>query len=117
MVQISILTPLPGTELMEQLSEEGRLLYTDFPTDWEKFRFSSLTHRPKGTEIEHVYIGDNYIKKQLYTFPRYPWRLIRSFFWIRDPSRSFIMYKLNNALKRSWENSHYRKTYPETFRF
>ena len=35
-IQLSILTPLPGTELMEQLDNEGRLVYTDFPKDWEK---------------------------------------------------------------------------------
>ena len=115
MVQISILTPLPGTALMEQLQREGRLLYSDFPRDWEKFRFSYLTHRPEGIDPETVYTADNYIKKRLYSFPSYPARLLRSFFWIRDPKRSFIVYKLNDALKRSWENSHYRWKYPDHF--
>jgi len=115
MVQISILTPLPGTALMEQLQREGRLLYSDFPRDWEKFRFSYLTHRPEGIDPETVYTADNYIKKRLYSFPSYPARLFRSFFWIRDPKRSFIVYKLNDALKRSWENSHYRWKYPDHF--
>lgn len=115
MVQISILTPLPGTALMEQLQSEGRLLYSDFPKDWEKFRFSYLTHQPKGIEPETVYTADNYIKKRLYSFPYYPSRLLRSFFWIRHPKRSFIVYKLNDALKRSWQNSHYRWKYPDHF--
>ncbi|MCX7788020.1 MAG: B12-binding domain-containing radical SAM protein [Spirochaetes bacterium] len=115
MVQISILTPLPGTALMDQLQAEGRLLYNDFPFDWEKFRFSYLTHRPTGIDPETVYTADNYIKKRLYSFPTYPFRLLRSFFWIRNPQRSFIVYKLNDALKRSWQNSHYRWTYPDHF--
>lgn len=113
MVQISLLTPLPGTALMEQLQSEGRLLYNDFPSDWEKFRFSYLTHRPEGIDPDTVYTADNYIKKRLYSFPTYPIRLLRSFFWIRNPQRSFIVYKLNDALKRSWQNSHYRQAYPD----
>ncbi len=115
MVQISILTPLPGTALMEQVQQEGRLLFTDFPEDWAKFRFSYLTHRPEGVDPETVYIGDNYIKKHIYSFPSYPLRILRSFFWIRNPGRSYIVYKLNDALKRSWRNSHYRKEYPDTW--
>ncbi|MBI5602350.1 MAG: B12-binding domain-containing radical SAM protein, partial [Deltaproteobacteria bacterium] len=38
-IQLSILTPLPGTGLMEQLENEGRLVYKNFPEDWEKYRF------------------------------------------------------------------------------
>ncbi len=31
----SHLSPLPGTRLFERLKKEGRLLYTDFPSDWK----------------------------------------------------------------------------------
>ena len=47
-VQISILTPLPGTDLMEQMQKEGRLIYQDLPTDWDKYRFSYVVHQPQG---------------------------------------------------------------------
>ena len=47
-VQINILTPLPGTDLMEQMQEEGRLIYKDLPKDWHKYRFSYVVHQYKG---------------------------------------------------------------------
>ncbi|MEA3442599.1 MAG: radical SAM protein [Chloroflexota bacterium] len=45
-VQMSYLTPLPGTRLFNKLWDEGRLLYTNFPTDWEHYDLSEVTYRP-----------------------------------------------------------------------
>ena len=45
-VQMSYLTPLPGTRLFNKLWDEGRLLYTDFPADWEHYDLSEVVHRP-----------------------------------------------------------------------
>jgi radical SAM superfamily enzyme YgiQ (UPF0313 family) len=45
-VQMSHLTPLPGTRLFNRLRDEGRLLYTDFPADWEHYDLSHVVHRP-----------------------------------------------------------------------
>ncbi|MGD9941493.1 MAG: radical SAM protein [Clostridia bacterium] len=112
-VQISILTPLPGTALMDKVMAEDRLLYNDFPADWEKFRFSYLTHRPEGLSVESVYTGNNYIKKSIYSFPVYQYRLLRSVLNLRRPVGAYLVYKLNQALKRSWLNSHYREAYPD----
>jgi radical SAM superfamily enzyme YgiQ (UPF0313 family) len=46
-MQTSILTPLPGTILFNRLQEEGRLLYTNFPEDWERYNFTEVVHKPK----------------------------------------------------------------------
>ena len=114
-VQISILTPLPGTALMEKILCEDRLLFRNFPADWEKFRFSYLTHSPLGIEADAVYTGDNSIKKRLYSFPYYPLRLLKSLFSLRNLGTAFIVFKLNQAMRRSWQNSHYRKLYRDDF--
>ena len=47
MMQASILTPLPGTSLYDRMKEEGRLLYTDYPKDWERHGFFDLVFKPK----------------------------------------------------------------------
>lgn len=112
-VQISILTPLPGTALMDKVVAEGSLLYRDFPADWEKFRFSYLTHQPEGTSVDSVYTGNNYIKKRIYSFPVYQFRLLRSVLSLRRPVGAYIVYKLNQALKRSWLQSHYHGAFPD----
>ena len=62
--QISILTQLPGTRLMDDQIAAGNLIHGNFPEDWEKYRFSYMVHQPEGVARETVYIGDNYIKNK-----------------------------------------------------
>lgn len=45
-MQATIVTPLPGTSLFKRLEKEGRLLYTDFPQDWERYHFHEVSHKP-----------------------------------------------------------------------
>jgi radical SAM superfamily enzyme YgiQ (UPF0313 family) len=111
MFQISILTPLPGTGLMEQMEKSDRLIYTDFPRDWDKYRFSYMVHNPVGAEIDRVYMADNYIKKRLYSHPTYALRLLQSLLSLRSLKKFYAVYKLNQALKMSWQNAHYYSRY------
>ena len=115
MIQLSILTPLPGTKLMEHLKEENRLVYRKFPQDWDKFRFSYVVYLPHEIDERTIYIGDNYIKKRLYNFPTFPIRLFKSFFYLKNFEKFFAVYKLNQALKTSWQNAQYYNTYPKIF--
>lgn len=108
-IQISVLTPLPGTKLMEKLQNEDRLIYDNFPHDWDKFRFSYIVHKPVGVNEEAVYNGNNHIKHKLYSFPLYQYRLLRSFFKLKKISNFYSVYKFNKAFKRNWLNSHYVK--------
>ena len=112
--QITVLTPLPGTMLMEQLQKERRLLYEDLPTDWDKYRFSHVVHKPKGIDAETVYGGDNYIKDRLYSFPTYPYHLLRSLYKLRNLRNFIVVYKFNEAFRKGWHNSHYYKKYKLT---
>jgi radical SAM superfamily enzyme YgiQ (UPF0313 family) len=45
-MQATIVTPLPGTALFDRLKKEDRLLYTNFPGDWERYHFMEVIHRP-----------------------------------------------------------------------
>jgi radical SAM superfamily enzyme YgiQ (UPF0313 family) len=116
MFQISILTPLPGTEFMDQMIKEDRLIYQDFPGDWDKYRFSYMVHTPHKIEVDTVYRADNYIKNKIYSFPAYHMRLLRA---LCSPNRFksfYAVYKLNQALKKSWENAHFYKKYGKELR-
>jgi len=113
MFQVSILTPLPGTDLMEEIITCDRLIYKDFPKDWDKYRFSYVVHKPKGIDLETIYAADNYIKSRLYAFPTYPIRLLKSLFSLRSLKRVYAIYKFNQALKLSWQNAHYYNNYPK----
>jgi len=113
-VQIAILTPLPGTGLMEQLQKENRLIYQDFPKDWDKYRLSYVVHHPKLLNAETIYMADNYIKNRLYSFPNYVYRIVKSLYDLKDLTSFYANYKFNKALKKSWQNSHYYKEYPSS---
>ena len=45
--QLTILTPLPGTRLYDKLRSEGRLLYTNYPSDWKHYDLFEAVFRPK----------------------------------------------------------------------
>jgi len=111
-IQISILTPLPGTILMEQLQKEDRLVYQDFPQDWDKYRLSYMVHQPQVGKAETIYTGDNYIKNRIYSFPVYQYRIIKSLYNLKNLNNFYASYKFNKALKKSWQNSHYYLKYP-----
>ncbi|MEW6455456.1 MAG: radical SAM protein [Acidobacteriota bacterium] len=115
-VQITVLTPLPGTNLMEQIQKEERLIYKDFPHDWDKYRFSYMVHQPQGVDIDTIYIGNNYIKDRIYSFPTYQFRLLKSLYKLKNISNFYTIYKFNQALKRNWINSHYYGKYPRKFK-
>jgi radical SAM superfamily enzyme YgiQ (UPF0313 family) len=44
-VQATILTPLPGTALFNRMQQEGRLIFHDFPHDWQKYDFAEIVFR------------------------------------------------------------------------
>jgi radical SAM superfamily enzyme YgiQ (UPF0313 family) len=46
-MQATALTPLPGTRLFAQLKDEGRLLYTNFPKDWDRYDLTEVVYRPR----------------------------------------------------------------------
>jgi radical SAM superfamily enzyme YgiQ (UPF0313 family) len=50
-VQITVLTPFPGTRLYEQLRAEGRLLY---PGRWERCTLFDVNFRPQGMTVERL---------------------------------------------------------------
>ncbi|MBE0646751.1 MAG: B12-binding domain-containing radical SAM protein [Bacteroidales bacterium] len=46
--QASVMTPLPGTKLYRRMKDEGRILCTDFPQDWQHFHFTDVVFQPGG---------------------------------------------------------------------
>ena len=53
-VQITILTPFPGTRLYQRLEEEGRLLY---PGAWDRCTLFDLNFRPRSMTVEQLEEG------------------------------------------------------------
>lgn len=56
--QTSVLTPLPGTQLFEKISSENRLLYTNFPADWQRYDYFEPT-------IKHPFLSTDILDKEI----------------------------------------------------
>lgn len=46
-MQASVLTPLPGTDLYCRMLAEGRLLHTNYPEDWERYNYAEVVFKPQ----------------------------------------------------------------------
>jgi radical SAM superfamily enzyme YgiQ (UPF0313 family) len=63
-VQITVLTPFPGTPLYDRLLVEGRLLE---PTAWERCTLFDVNFRPQGMSPEHLQHELVELGRRLYT--------------------------------------------------
>lgn len=86
--QFTILTPLPGTRLMDELKESGRIT----SWDWSNYDLGHVVFEPKGMSSEELAKGHKWAWKRFYSFNS----MLK-----RSPSFSsdwlgFIMYWLGN---------------------
>ncbi|WP_114783238.1 B12-binding domain-containing radical SAM protein [Botryobacter ruber] len=63
-VQITILTPFPGTGLYRQLKQEGRLISENY---WEKCTLFDVTYRPKNMTMEEMTEGFQKLMQSIYS--------------------------------------------------
>lgn len=73
-IQITNLTPLPGTKMYERYKTEGRLLATNYPRDWERYTFTETVYRPRNMtareldeaiyELRHAAAIENWVVKR-----------------------------------------------------
>jgi radical SAM superfamily enzyme YgiQ (UPF0313 family) len=82
-IQVSILTPTPGTPLFEEMSDRI------FDRDWEHYDYRHAVFTPAGMSAEDLQAGTDWVIRQYYT----PWRIARRLLrWVGMPHglRSFV---------------------------
>ena len=70
-VQVTILTPFPGTPLYARLEKEGRLLE---PWNWKKCTLFDVNFRPSGMSVEELQDGFKKLVVELYSDEFTKWR-------------------------------------------
>jgi radical SAM superfamily enzyme YgiQ (UPF0313 family) len=70
-VQITILTPFPGTPLYARLENEGRLLE---PGNWKKCTLFDINYRPANMTVEQLHTGFLDLVQRLYSDDFTAWR-------------------------------------------
>ncbi len=51
-IQFCTLTPYPGTGLFDRLLRQGRLLYTSFPADWDRYDLTEILFKPRNLDVD-----------------------------------------------------------------
>ena len=70
-VQVTLLTPFPGTPLYDRLAREGRLIEA---TDWSRCTLFDLNFRPSGMSVEALTEGFRKLAVDLYDQEFTQWR-------------------------------------------
>lgn len=99
-IQITNLTPLPGTKMFDRYKEEGRLLATSFPKDWERYTFTETVYQPKNMspreldeaifELRHAAARENWVWK----------RAFRTLMRTRSLTTALFVHGMNKGWKR-----------------
>lgn len=101
-VQMSLMTPLPGTRLYARLRDEGRLLYTNFPADWVRYDMTEVLFRPRMMDPGDLFNAFVEAGSRVYN-PFSLWcRYLRTLCAVRNTDTAWWAYSTNlNYLKTS----------------
>jgi len=94
-MQMTFLTPLPCTRLFERLRDEGRLLYDDFPRDWEHYDMGEATHRPQGMTPEALTQVMAESGQRMYGWPVLLRKALRTLWETRNPMAAMFAWNSN----------------------
>jgi radical SAM superfamily enzyme YgiQ (UPF0313 family) len=95
-MQVTYLTPLPGTKLFDKLQKERRLLYNVFPNDWDHYDMMGVTHRPLSLEPVELLNAMHESANLLYSHKS----IVRKFFktWYATRSLTSAMWAYNSNI-------------------
>jgi radical SAM superfamily enzyme YgiQ (UPF0313 family) len=111
-LQVTKLTPLPGTRLWKSMHAQGRILYCNFPKDWQEFRLTRMVFKPTQMTIADVYEGFIYLRKSYFSLLETVKRTLFTLFATRSLTSTLIAYKLNFSYRKTFLSSaRYRAYY------
>ena len=77
-LNVLVLTPLPGTRLWKNMEEQGRLIAGDFPRDWKYFTLTFPVARYKKLSWEEIVAERKCCYRHFYSYTNIVRRVIRS---------------------------------------
>lgn len=112
-IQMSLMTPLPGTKLFARMRGERRLLYTNFPADWVRYDMTEVLFKPRRMEPNDLFNGLIDAGSRVYN-PFTLWcRYLRTLGAVRNTVTAWWAYSTNlNYLKTSLAVYVQRKGFP-----
>lgn len=99
-IQITNLTPLPGTKLYERFMAEGRIFATNYPEDWERYTFVETVYQPRKISAEKL---DEIIYELRHAAANTSWvwlRTLRTLWMTRSITSALFIHGMNVGWKR-----------------
>ncbi len=99
-IQITNLTPLPGTRMYDRFKADGRLLATEYPTDWERYTFTETVYHPAQMSAQEL---DEAIYELRYAAAKENWvlkRALRTLLRTRSLTTAIFVLQMNQGWKR-----------------
>jgi radical SAM superfamily enzyme YgiQ (UPF0313 family) len=116
-LQVTKPTPLPGTQLWDELSSKKRILKQNYPGDWDDYRLTKMVYVPEKLSIEDVYEGFTYLRLRYFGFWQRIVRTLSTFFVTKNLTTTLIAYKINESYRKAFVNSeHYQKYNGNSFK-
>lgn len=99
-IQITNLTPLPGTKMYDRYVEEGRIFANNYPEDWERYTFVETVYNPKKITPQKL---DEVIYELRYVAAKTPWvwkRTLKTLWMTRSVTSAAFIHGMNSGWKR-----------------
>ncbi len=99
-IQITNLTPLPGTKMYERFMGEGRIFATNYPGDWERYTFVETVYHPRNMTAVQL---DQTIYELRHIAATVPWvwrRTLRTLWRTRSLTATLFVHGMNKGWKR-----------------
>ncbi|MCJ7547703.1 MAG: B12-binding domain-containing radical SAM protein [Deltaproteobacteria bacterium] len=94
-MQRTRLTPLPGTRLFDRYQQEGRLLYTNFPQDWDHYDMTEVVHRPGSLDPEQMNQTMQKLDRRMYSLPVLFCKALITFWQTRNKIATMFAWNSN----------------------
>lgn len=99
-IQITNLTPLPGTKMYDDFLRDGRIFATNYPEDWERYSFVETVYQPGKMSAPEL---DEAIYELRHIAATMPWvwkRTFRTFLRTRSVTAAAFIHGINAGWKR-----------------
>jgi len=99
-MQTTYLTPLPGTRLFERYQAENRLLYTDFPHDWQPYDMTEVIHRPSSMSPDELARAMQTANARMYSWPVLMAKALRTYLSTRNHMATMFAWGSNQNYRQ-----------------
>ncbi len=99
-IQLTNLTPLPGTKMYDRYMAEGRIFATNYPADWERYTFVETVYNPARVSARRL---DETIceLRQAAATEKWVWkRTLRALLATRSLSTALFVHGMNKGWAR-----------------